>query len=207
MKKMNIANKIIFSVILLGSLLYAIEVIKEKDFYQFLIIITIIPVTLFPYFIQKIGKIKLPNMLEGLYMIFIFFAYFLGSIMKLYGKIGCYDLIAHFVSGILSAMVAYYLYKMINKKEGNITVMILFILGFTALVAVSWEIFEFACDKIFKKDAQYVQKTGVDDTMTDMIVALIGAILYDILYWIQIKKEKGMIMKKYIKEVNACYEQ
>lgn len=205
MKKMNMWNKIIFTVILLGSMYYAVEVIKEKDFYQFLIVITVTPVALLPYFIQKIGKIKLPDMLESLYMIFIFLAYFLGSIMKLYGKIEYYDLFVHFTSGILSAMFAYYLYKMANKKEKNISTIILFILGLVALVAVSWEIFEFVCDKIFKKDAQYVQKTGVDDTMTDMIVALVGAILFDISYYLQKKKEKGKIMKKYIKEVEECY--
>ena len=87
----------------------------------------------------------------------------------------------------------------------HISTIILFILGLVALVAVSWEIFEFVCDKIFKKDAQYVQKTGVDDTMTDMIVALVGAILFDISYYLQKKKEKGKIMKKYIKEVEECY--
>lgn len=206
MKKMNIWNKIIFGIILLGSLYYAVEVIREKDFYQLLIIITVTPVALFPYFIQKIGKVKIPDMLESLYMIFIFFAYFLGSIMKLYGKIAYYDLIVHFTSGILSAMVAYYIYKMVNKKKENLFTSILFILGITALIAVSWEIFEFVCDKIFKKDAQYVQKTGVDDTMTDMIVALIGAILYDILYYLQVKKKKGKMMKKYRKEVEECYE-
>lgn len=205
MKKMNIWNKIILGIILLGSICYIVEVIKEKDFYQLLIILTLPPVALFPYFIQRIGKIKIPDMLESLYMIFIFFAYFLGSIMKLYGKISYYDLIIHCTSGILSAMFAYYLYKMVNKKEENLFTSILFVLGVTALIAVSWEIFEFVCDKIFKKDAQYVQKTGVDDTMTDMIVALIGAILYDILYYLQVKKKKGIIMKKYRKEVEECY--
>ncbi len=42
--------------------------------------------------------------------------------------------------------------------------------------------------------------------MTDMIVALIGAILYDILYYLQVKKKKGKMMKKYRKEVEECYE-
>lgn len=202
---MSTVNKIIFGIILLGSFYSIVDVIEKKDFYQFLIIITVTPVSLLPYFVQKVGKIKIPDMLESLYMIFIFFAYFLGSIMKFYGKISYYDLIVHFTSGILSAMFAYYLYKIYNKKETNVFTCILFVLGVTALIAVSWETFEFVCDKIFKKNAQHALETGVDDTMTDMIVALIGAILYNIAYFIYKKKEKGKIMKKYTKEVEECY--
>lgn len=206
MKKMNLRNKIIFIFILIGSMYYAIQVLKERDLYQFLIVITVVPVTLFPYLIQRIGKVRIPNMLESLYMIFIFLAYFLGSIMKFYGKISFYDLLVHFISGILSSMVAYYLYKVYNRKGGNLFTVIFFVLGMTALIAVSWEIFEFVCDKIFKKNAQHVIESGVDDTMTDMIVALVGAILYNLLYILYTVKKKGVLMKKYIEEVDTCYE-
>lgn len=206
MKKMNLQNKILFIFIFIGSMYYAVSVLREQDLYQFLIVITVIPVILFPYLIQRIGRIKIPNMLESLYMIFIFLGYFLGSIMKFYGKIPFYDLIIHFISGILSAMVAYYLYKVYNRKGGNLFTVIFFVLGITALIAVSWEIFEFVCDKIFKKNAQHVIESGVDDTMTDMIVALFGAVLYNLLYILYTVKKKGVLMKKYIEEVDTCYE-
>lgn len=200
---MKKTNKIICILILLGSIYFALAALKEKDIYQFLIIITVIPVSLLPYGMKKIGKVKVPGILECFYMLFIFFGYFLGSIMKWYGKIAYYDVIIHFTSGVLSAMVAYYIYKMFQKKE-EVGITVLFILSITALVASAWEIFEFVCDKIFQKDAQNVLTSGVDDTMTDIIAAFLGSILYILLYIFQQKCKKGKIMKKYIQEVETC---
>ena len=90
-------------------------------------------------------------------------------------------------------------FKKYDKK--SIIFNILFILGISFIVACAWEIFEFASDKIFGKDAQNVLTTGVDDTMKDMIVAVLGTILYCILYSYEEKENKKIIIKKFIKNI------
>ena len=57
-----------------------------------------------------------------------------------------------------------------------------------------WEIFEFTNDAIFQADAQHVMTTGVDDTMLDMIVALLGSVIVVVIYGIEyFLKKKGFI--------------
>lgn len=207
MKKVTTFNKIIIVITLLGSIYYSFVCITGGDIYRLLITLTVIPVVLLPYLLQKIGNIKIPDTLETVYMIFIFFAYLLGSIVGIYNTVAHYDTIIHFFSGIVTAAFAYYVYMMLTKeKPRNITTVILFVLGTVSLIAITWEVFEFVSDIISGKDAQHVLDTGVNDTMIDMIVALGGAILFSLDYFIETKCKKNGIMKKYIKEVEECYD-
>lgn len=204
MMKISKFNKVFLLFVIIIALIHVINPIKEMDIYNTLIVISIIPVSLFPFFLEKYGNIKIPNFLITLYMIFILFAYFFGSIVGLYNKISWYDTVAHFSSGILISFVAYYIYKICSKNK-NKAILILFIVGVTSLIAISWEIFEFVSDIIFKKDAQHVIDTGVDDTMIDMIVALLGSILFSFIYFLENKFSIKGIISIYDKEIEDCY--
>ena len=72
-------------------------------------------------------------------------------------------------------------------KGGKTWFNILFIIAFSALCAFAWETFEFVCNLLVGGDAQRVAETGVTDTMLDMIVAFIGAVLFSIGYYVKRK--------------------
>ena len=58
-----------------------------------------------------------------------------------------------------------------------------------------WEIIEYALSYLLGNDCQNVLTTGVNDTMQDMIVCLIGALVFLIpllLYYL--KGRKGLLM-------------
>ena len=103
----------------------------------------------------------------------------------------------HFLSGILTAYIGLYLIMLLksyNKK--NIIFNIIFIIGFTLSIAFFWEVFEFVNDSLFGKDAQNVLTTGVDDTMWDMIVAFLGSIIISIIYIVEVKTNKKLLVTK-----------
>ncbi len=165
MKKIN---NIIIAIITIISYIIALKYLKNKEYIDFLKTILILPTML----IIKIRKINLNTNIKFAYLIFIFFAYFLGVIINLYDKIIFYDTLMHFISGIFTA----YLALNIIKNENKI-IKILFILGFVSLIATTWEIFEYTSSIIFNVDPQKVVETGINDTMKDIIVALLGGIL------------------------------
>ena len=176
--KLKNLNYLLFIVMLLVSTIYGINAIKDGKIYLILIRFSIIPVMLAPFFLHKFFKIDIPVSLKTIYLVFIFFSHFLGSIVGLYNEIYCYDKIIHFISGVLTALIAIYLiYKTDFKSKNKLMMSVIFIISFTMLVASFWEIFEYTSDHLFLKDAQKVKLTGVNDTMQDMIVALLGAIL------------------------------
>ena len=70
------------------------------------------------------------------------------------------------------------------------------------MVAGIWEIFEFTCDKLFNKDAQHVLTTGVNDTMKDMIVAILGTSSMAIIYLFEQTNKLKLLITKFIEQVN-----
>ncbi len=169
MKKIN---NFIIVVLIVFSYMIALYNLKRKLMVRFLIAITILPVLFVPKIFRKL-KIKIDDNLEFLYLVFIVFAYFLGTVLNFYESFVHYDTLMHFLSGVFEAFLAIMLFKKSDSKIYNI----LFILGFVALISSAWEIFEFTASKALNVDPQRVELTGVDDTMKDLIVAFIGGIL------------------------------
>ena len=202
MKKTKLINlSIIFSVSIF-SIIYLFFGNHEHGLYKTLIITSIIPIMFIPNLLNNLLKININYEIELIYLIFIFFGYFLGSILNFYGKITLYDKIIHGLSGIISSILALtILIKSNNYDKNSLWLKIIFIICITLTVAVSWEFFEFINDNIFNKDAQKVITTGVNDTMLDMLMALIGSIIFCIFYIFENKTRKNLIITKFINNI------
>ena len=176
MKKINI------TIIIIVSILSLFRVINELDNSMGVILkdLSIILTLPAPYIFEKAFKKNLDEGFKFIWIIFIFMAHFLGVINEFYAKYYYFDKITHTISGLLSAYVAVLI---TGKKTNSTSLSILFIISFSALCAVSWEIFEFVCKIIFGGDAQRVALTGVDDTMLDIIVALTGSICFSLYHY------------------------
>lgn len=175
MKK--IVNLLIF-VIILVSIGFGIYEIANSDIYEFLICLTIIPIVYLPKIIRKIFKFDISNINEIIFIVFVFLAHFLGSILNFYNNIYFYDKLVHFLSGMVVAIIVLEFLVKNKRYDKNYIFNILFILGMSFMIAGFWEYFEYICDFIFKKDAQNVLTTGINDTMQDMLVATLGTILF-----------------------------
>ena len=191
MKKIN--NILIFIISLL-SICFFIKDINLSHNDRLLSDISIILVLFLPKIIRKITNIKITPMLELIYIIFMFLAHFLGSIVNLYNTTWWYDLFAHFISGILVSILALIVLKWLriyNNKNKMFNV--IFIIAFGLMVASLWEFCEFFVDKFMNLNVQHSIETGVKDTMEDMLIAFLGNILVSIKYVTE--KTKGIINK------------
>lgn len=181
MKKINI------TFIIITICLALLTIISELD--RGIVVIlkdSSIILTLFiPYLMRKIFKIDIDESLVFVWIIFIFLAHYLGVICQFYYKFEYFDKIAHTFSGVLSGFVAIMILKKVKIK--SMLFRITFILAFSAMIAFLWEVFEFTCNALFGGDAQMVAKTGVTDTMMDMIVAYVGAIVVSFFYYLKEK--------------------
>lgn len=162
-----------------------------------LILLSIIPIVLGPYLIRKIFGYTMSEVLKFFYFAFIMVSLILGSVMKWYFKIAWFDLFAHFLSGIITSLLALVILKKNNLlKDNNVYFTIFFIISVTLAVAGLWEFFEFASDKIFQNDTQFVLETGVDDTMTDMLIAFFASIICSTYYFLKMKTNSKKFMKE-----------
>jgi Na+/melibiose symporter-like transporter len=112
------------------------------------------------------------------YYVFIFCSTFLGSIESFYLHYNWWDSTLHFYKGILISFIGIPLYKVLiplHARRGiSRSVLILFILSFSVMASVLWEIYEFLGDQFF---THTMQRGGNTDTMLDLLFGMLGAIL------------------------------
>ena len=192
MKKIN--NIIIILSLVIELIYFIMNPIITVD--NILLLLSYIPVIFIPKifnYIFKKSKIKITDDIEFAYLIFLILAFLFGSIMGGYSKIYWYDSFTHLLSGVFTAFMAPIVLKWLNRYDKkDIIFNVIYIILVTLSVAVLWECTEFTIDKILGTDTQKVLTTGVNDTMKDMICALVGSILYSIYYLYSLSKKSNI---------------
>jgi len=172
----------------LNNIIIILSLIISLTSKNMLLILVLIPLLLISLLIRKYNK-----NLELIYLIFLFISYILGFIFDLYNKIYFYDGIVHSIFGIVSAIYALPLLNILKKYNINNKLFnIIFILMTTLSTAAFWEIIEFTIDKVFKANMQ----TNLNNTMKDIISALLFCILYILIYIENTKKLDKLFITK-----------
>lgn len=174
-KKLDIIFKLCILVYVV-TLIYAFYMNWQGKYFGMTFVACLTPF-MAPLF-MKLIKVKVPDEFYLLNIIFIYFASLWGSCLGGYST-PYYDKFTHFASGIVICELAYMLYKHLLRNEKRKIVMCIFINAVNATIALLWEFYEYALLVFFQYDA-IRNVTGVHDTMTDMLVAVIGGILLTI---------------------------
>ena len=174
---------------------------------DFLIIVTFI-LTYYPSILEKKFGVYLPKRLQLIITLFIFAAQILGEIGDFYEKISWWDTMLHTISGVILGLAGFLFVYLLNEKGNkNINLspkfVILFAFCLALTMGVFWEFFEFGMDRLFGYNMQKFRMPGEDgliDTMCDLIVDTIGAIVACIGGYIYIKRKKDVLFNDYFDE-------
>lgn len=141
------------------------------------VIVTALFLTLLPAFFSKRFRIRLPLSFLAAISLFVFGTLFLGEVFNFYERFWWWDLILHGSSavgfGIIGFLFVFYLFQG-DKYEAPPWALSLFAFCFALAIGALWEIFEFSVDRFFGLN---MQKSGLVDTMTDLIVDSLGAFI------------------------------
>ena len=124
----------------------------------FFCVLTLVLFTL-PTLVEHQLNIHLPNVFEGLVLVFIFSAEILGEINCYYEKIPHWDTILHTVNGFMFAAFGFALLDIINqnsKIKFNLSPIYLALTAFcfSMTTGVFWEFFEYYADLFLGTDMQ-----------------------------------------------------
>ncbi len=125
-------------------------------------------------FAERFG-VRLPMTFAALIVIFLFATLFLGEIGDFYERFWWWDVLLHSGSAIGFGLIGFVLVFMLFQGDRFAAPpLALAFLAFSIAVSIGalWEIFEFAMDSLFGLN---MQKSGLVDTMWDLIVNTIGA--------------------------------
>jgi hypothetical protein len=132
--------------------------------------------TYLPYILSQKELIYIPSDMQIIMIIFAFASLYLGELQDYYYRFWWWDTMLHTFSGIILGLVGFILIYILNRDD-HIDVVLspifigLFTFTFAVSIGVFWEIFEFAMDSFLGMN---MQKTGLVDTMWDLIADCIG---------------------------------
>lgn len=154
----------------------------------------VLALTLLPMVLGRRFNVFVPPELEVLALLFVFAALFLGEVRGYYVRFWWWDLVLHSASGFLLGIVGFLLVYVLNEKEDLALHMkpafvALFAFMFSVGLGALWEIFEFVMDSLFHLN---MQKSGLVDTMWDLIVDAAGALVIATLGYGYLRKARNI---------------
>lgn len=184
-----------------------------------------IGIILVPPLISKTTHFRIPVLVEVVLVTFSGMHLILGEINEFYSKISWWDSLLHTMSGIIIGALGYIIINTIDASEHNDIRLTPFfssilIVIFAVSVGYFWEIFEWWADELFGSNMQRYLEEGSNtigggvplvghealaDTMKDMMLNLIGAVIMGIYGYVEMKRQKKGITTMTFKreKVNA----
>lgn len=182
-KKLKAVVFYVFQIIVIIAAIYSLY--KQSWLNLFFSVSTFV-LMYFPSMIEKHLEVDYPEEFEILIMVFIFASLFLGE-FTFYKMFWWWDAILHGLSGLIIATFAFSLVYILNRGKKirlNPFFVALFSFCFAVALGALWEIFEFTMDQILNIN---MQKSGLVDTMQDLILDSIGALIISMIGFFYLK--------------------
>jgi hypothetical protein len=149
-------------------------------------------ITLLPIVLRRRFRVYIPSEFHLLAVVMVFASLFLGEVRGYFLRFWWWDLALHAGSSFSLGILGFLLVFVLNQKE-DIAVQLkpgfvaLFAFVFALGLGTLWEIFEFAMDQTIGVN---MQKSGLVDTMGDLIVDAAGALLIALLGYGYLKRAR-----------------
>ncbi len=138
---------------------------------------------LFPafYLLRRCFRLQGSWQLETYIYVFSYLGWTLGGAASVYNLVPYYDKFVHCLSGVFVSVLALALYRILEGNRGRSVTACFFVFFTSMAVAGMFELCEFALTPIAGRDLQHVLDSGVTDTMMDMLVCLVGTLVFVLL--------------------------
>ena len=155
-----------------------------------------------PSILERRLRFELPGLLYGFYIVFLYCAIFLGEVRSFYYLFPRWDSILHFFSSMITGFFGLMVVTILNRDRHvsmNLSPLFvcLFAFCFSVTIGSLWEIYEFLGDGLFGLNMQkfmtaqgelLVGHDALRDTMKDIIVDVLGALLASVIGMISIRR-------------------
>lgn len=211
-----VMTSFVFSLIYVPTRAFLDESYRASGAYKIMIFQTvcgIVEINL-PSFLERRFNLRIPRLFAIMFLVFVWGAIFLGEVADFYYRFVFWDDVLHLWSSMMLGFLGFSLIEILNndKKHNKVSLSPIFVcifaVFFTVFVGVVWEIYEFISDGILGINMQKyalgsaISDTGttllqgraaLTDTMTDLIVDLLGGLTASIVGYISIIKNTGWI--------------
>ena len=159
---------------LAGVMLWAMW---QRQFELSFVALATLGLSMAPVFVAKWADVFVPPSFIAALVIFVGGTLFLGEVFDFYERLWWWDMAMHASSAIGFGLIGFVLVFMMFQGDRFAAPPVgvaVFALCFAVTIGTLWEVFEFAMDQLFGLN---MQKSGLMDTMGDLIVNTGGAVI------------------------------
>lgn len=199
-ERFNKLNKKLQLLIWISLILAIIFEIYTQSWFNLFITFLTLFLVFSPYFIEHKYQVDIPDILETIIILFIYASLYLGEVRGFYFHVWWWDLFLHFWSAITLALIGFVLLLTLYETKKIVTKpfwVAFFAFSFALSMGAIWEIFEFSFDFFLRTN---MQKSGLFDTMGDLIIDMFGAMIVSISGYFYLKKRKVTYIERFIRK-------
>lgn len=155
-----------------------------------------------PSILARRFKFQIPGLVYILFIIFLYGAIYLGTVQKFYATFPYWDKILHIFSGAMLGAIGFSFVSILNANENVVMKMrpgfiAIFSFCFAVTLGAFWEVYEYTFDGLLGLNMQrfmtssgtpLVGRAALADTMGDIIVDILGALVIAIIGYLALKK-------------------
>jgi hypothetical protein len=178
---------------------------------QVLVVLVVMGLTLAPIALSRRFAVHIPPQFQVWVILFVFAALFLGEVRGFYTRFWWWDIALHTSSGVLLGILGFLLVYVLNENE-RIDLQLspgfvaMFAFVFALAAGALWEVFEFTMDRLVGTTMQKPMlgdPSGLTDTMWDLIVDALGALLVSLYGWRYLRRGQPSMLRSMIERFLA----
>ncbi|MBR7041135.1 MAG: hypothetical protein IKI24_04760 [Clostridia bacterium] len=150
--------RIVYQILRLFTIITLVSSIVFREYESAFICVLCLILFLIPGFLRRVLRIRVPEVLQIIILLFIFAAEMMGELFHFFTRVPGWDTILHTLTGFLMASVGLSLVDLLNSSKAKFSLspayMALVAFCFAMTIGVLWEFFEFGMDVIFRQDMQ-----------------------------------------------------
>ena len=147
----------------------------EQQWESLFVTVLTFALTFTPIVFSRFYHVRIPVFFTSAIIVFTYFTLFLGEIGNFYERLWWWDIFLHGGAAVGFGLIGFIIILMLfrgNKYAAPPIALAWFAFCYAMTLGVLWEIFEFGMDTLFGLN---MQKSGLADTMYDLIVNTFGA--------------------------------
>ena len=157
--------------------LFALDALVQGNWPLAFVALATLGLSLVPLYAARWADIVVPPSFIAAIVVFAGATLFLGEVFDFYNRFWWWDLVMHAGSAIGFGLIGFVLVFMMfqgDRYAAPPLALAFFAFCFAMAIGAMWEIFEFGMDQIFGLN---MQKSGLTDTMADLIMNFLGALI------------------------------
>jgi hypothetical protein len=155
--------------------------------------------TFVPAILERQLSLYLPVEFTLITTAFLYASFVLGEVRDFYVRFWWWDLMLHSLSALMIGIIGFlmvYVFYMTNRVIIAPIYVAIITLCLSVTTGTLWEIFEFTMDWFFQFN---MQKSGLVDTMTDLMVNAVGGLLAAILGYLYVRNGDSLIVDRLVR--------